>query len=219
MAWTRSEKPQPPGTKFKVPRNRRAERQRRARSRLRGRPGQRRPAGPHGAADRRRRRARQSAVRASIPARTARSATCRGWSPHARSGTLPLLIVQGVVMTELAAAADIVLPGSAYVEKDAIYTNDQGRVQAASRAIAPPGEALEDWQILVNLAPSLGLTLRVRERRTTCGARWPPPCRARAYAEADRLCSRGRSRPATGCRRRTPRNAGSGTSCSRTCRR
>ena len=45
-------------------------------------------------------------------------------------------------MTELAAAADIVLPGAAWVEKDAIYTNDQGRVQAASRAIAPPGEAL-----------------------------------------------------------------------------
>ena len=31
-----------------------------------------------------------------------------------------------------------------YVEKDAIYTNDQGRVQAASRAVAPPGEG---WAI------------------------------------------------------------------------
>ena len=68
-----------------------------------------------------------------------------------RSGTLPLLIVQGVVMTDLAAAADIVLPGAAWVEKDAIYTNDQGRVQAASRAIAPPGEAREDWQILAGV--------------------------------------------------------------------
>ena len=76
-----------------------------------------------------------------------------------RSGKLPLLIVQGVVMTDLAAAADIVLPGAAWVEKDAIYTNDQGRVQAASRAIAPPGEAREDWQILADLARSLGLTL------------------------------------------------------------
>ena len=57
-----------------------------------------------------------------------------------RSGTLPVLIVQGVVMTELAAAADFVLPGAAYVEKDAIYTNDQGRVQAAARAIVPPAK-------------------------------------------------------------------------------
>ena len=76
-----------------------------------------------------------------------------------RNGRLPLLAVQGVVMTELAAAADFVLPGAAYVEKDALYTNDQGRVQGAARAIVPPGEAREDWQILVNLAASLGLSL------------------------------------------------------------
>ena len=54
------------------------------------------------------------------------------------------------------------LPGAASLEKDAIYTNDQGHVQAASRAIAPPGEALEDWQILVNVARLLGLTLSYR---------------------------------------------------------
>jgi NADH-quinone oxidoreductase subunit G len=76
-----------------------------------------------------------------------------------RSSKLPLLIVQGVVMTGLVAAADIVLPGAAWVEKDAIYTNEQGRVQAASQAIAPPGEAREDWQILAGLARSLGLTM------------------------------------------------------------
>jgi NADH-quinone oxidoreductase subunit G len=76
-----------------------------------------------------------------------------------RNGTLPMLIVQGVVMTDLAAAADIVLPGAAWVEKDAIYTNEQGRVQAASKAINPPGEAREDWAILAGLASLLGLTL------------------------------------------------------------
>jgi NADH-quinone oxidoreductase subunit G len=80
-----------------------------------------------------------------------------------RKGLLPVLIVQGVVSTALTAAADIVLPGAAFVEKDAIYTNDQGRVQAASRAIAPPGEALEDWQILTNIARSLGVTLPYRD--------------------------------------------------------
>jgi len=79
-----------------------------------------------------------------------------------RNGKLPLLVVQGVVMTELAAAADFVLPGAAYVEKDAIYTNDQGRVQGAARAILPPGEAREDWQILANFGSLLGLTLPYR---------------------------------------------------------
>ena len=82
------------------------------------------------------------------------------WLVAARqSGALPLLIVQGVVMTELAAAADFVLAGSAYVEKDALYTNDQGHVQPGSRAIAPPGEARDDWDILVTLGQSLGLRL------------------------------------------------------------
>jgi len=57
-----------------------------------------------------------------------------------RTGRLPLLIVQGVLMTALAQAADIVLPGASWVEKDGAFVNGQGRLQAASRAIAPPGE-------------------------------------------------------------------------------
>jgi len=76
-----------------------------------------------------------------------------------RSGVLPVLVVQGVVMNELVAAADIVLPGAAFVEKDALFTNDQGRLQAVSRAIATPGEAREDWQILTNVGRALGLRL------------------------------------------------------------
>ena len=80
-----------------------------------------------------------------------------GLSTRARSGTLPLLIVQGVLLTDLARAADFVLPGASYVEKEASYTNDQGRLQGTARAIPPPGEAMEDWQILVNLGTALGV--------------------------------------------------------------
>jgi anaerobic selenocysteine-containing dehydrogenase len=82
------------------------------------------------------------------------------WITRARAdGKLPLLIVQGVVLTELARAADFVLPGAAYIEKEASYTNDKGRLQGAARAIPPPGEAMEDWQLLVNLAVALGVRL------------------------------------------------------------
>jgi NADH-quinone oxidoreductase subunit G len=81
-----------------------------------------------------------------------------GWIVEARrAGRLPVLIVQGVVLTDLARAADFVLPGASYVEKEASYTNDQGRLQGAARAIPPPGEAIEDWQILVNLSVVLGV--------------------------------------------------------------
>jgi NADH-quinone oxidoreductase subunit G len=75
-----------------------------------------------------------------------------------RAGRLPLLVVQGVLMTALAESADIILPGAAYVEKDATYTNGQGRVQAAAQVILPSGDATEDWQVLINVAVSLGVS-------------------------------------------------------------
>jgi NADH-quinone oxidoreductase subunit G len=79
------------------------------------------------------------------------------WIGAARkSGKLGLLIVQGVLLTEVSRAADIVLPGASWVEKDASYVNGDGRLQGAARAIAPPGEAQEDWQVLVNVGLALG---------------------------------------------------------------
>jgi NADH-quinone oxidoreductase subunit G len=80
------------------------------------------------------------------------------WLIEARkSGRLPLLVYQGVLQTDLSKIADVVLPGSAWVEKDATYTNEQGMVQAASKAINAPGESVEDWQILTSVAAALGL--------------------------------------------------------------
>jgi hypothetical protein len=73
-----------------------------------------------------------------------------------RSGQIGSLIVQGVLHTPLAEVADLVLPGAAWVEKDATYTNATGHVQAASRVIQPPGDAGEDWQILSKIALALG---------------------------------------------------------------
>jgi NADH-quinone oxidoreductase subunit G len=80
------------------------------------------------------------------------------WIVDARArGALPLLVVQGVLLTDLARAADFVLPGVSYVEKEASYTNDHGRLQGTARAIAAPGEAMDDWRILVNVAGALGV--------------------------------------------------------------
>jgi NADH-quinone oxidoreductase subunit G len=76
-----------------------------------------------------------------------------------RSGKLPCLIVQGVLLSPLAQAADVVLPGASWMEKDGAFVSGQGRLQAAARAIAPPGDAQEDWQIFVNVALALGVTL------------------------------------------------------------
>jgi len=82
------------------------------------------------------------------------------WLVEARqSGRVRALAVEAVVATDLSRAADFVLPGASYLEKDASYTNERGLVQAAARAIAPPGDAMEDWQILVNVGLSLGVGL------------------------------------------------------------
>ncbi len=54
--------------------------------------------------------------------------------------------------------ADVVLPGAAYTEKNALYVNTEGRVQETRRAIFPPGQAKEDWQIIAALAEKLGKT-------------------------------------------------------------
>jgi len=79
------------------------------------------------------------------------------WIVEARkAGLLETLIVHGVLMTELARAADVVLPGAAWVEKDATFVNGAGRLQAASAVITPPGEAQEDWQVFVNVGQALG---------------------------------------------------------------
>ena len=58
------------------------------------------------------------------------------------------VVYQGHHGAAAAAAADIILPGAAYTEKDATYVNLEGRVQRAYRANFPPGEAREDWSIL-----------------------------------------------------------------------
>jgi len=84
------------------------------------------------------------------------SARMRTWWNRQR---LPLLIVQGVLASELTDAADFVVPGATCAEKEASYTNDQGRLQGTVRALAPPGEAMEDWQIVRNLGRALGVAL------------------------------------------------------------
>ncbi len=55
--------------------------------------------------------------------------------------------------------ADVILPGAAYTEKNAVWVNTEGRVQHGRRAIFPPGEAREDWAILRALSAALDCAL------------------------------------------------------------
>ncbi|PPR55640.1 MAG: hypothetical protein CFH10_02476, partial [Alphaproteobacteria bacterium MarineAlpha4_Bin2] len=52
--------------------------------------------------------------------------------------------------------ANLILPGAAYTEKNAIYVNMEGRVQLAERATFPPGQARDDWAIIRALSAEIG---------------------------------------------------------------
>ena len=55
--------------------------------------------------------------------------------------------------------ADVILPAAAYTEKSATYVNTEGRVQRTQRAVAPKGDAREEWAIFRALSAYLGTTL------------------------------------------------------------
>lgn len=69
------------------------------------------------------------------------------------------VVYQGHHGDKGAQAADVVLPGAAYTEKDGLYVNTEGRVQRGVGAAFPPGEARADWKILRALSDVLGQTL------------------------------------------------------------
>jgi NADH-quinone oxidoreductase subunit G len=58
------------------------------------------------------------------------------------------IVYQGHHGDKGAELADLILPGSAYTEKDATYLNTEGRVQRTNAAVSPPGDAREDWKII-----------------------------------------------------------------------
>jgi NADH-quinone oxidoreductase subunit G len=158
VSWSRSEKQQPPTTQFRVPATD-APNVNGARDL-----GFVIGSGNDGAADLSGLRTEIEAGRVSVlyvvDPGPAGSIGDVSWLVDARqSGQLSVLVVQAAVASDLSAAADVVLPGAAWVEKDALFTNDQGLVQAASRVFAAPGDALDDWRILVDVAGALGTPL------------------------------------------------------------
>jgi len=80
-------------------------------------------------------------------------------SGHVRQAleALDFLLVQDIFLTETAQLADVVLPAAAWAEKEGTFTSTGRRVQWSHRAIAPPGEALDDLWVIGQVAQRLGL--------------------------------------------------------------
>ncbi|MGI9364958.1 MAG: formate dehydrogenase subunit alpha [Rhizobiaceae bacterium] len=77
---------------------------------------------------------------------------------HARGALAKLdhLVVQDIFLTETAWHADVVLPASVHAEKLGTYSNTNRQVQIGRPALPLPGEARQDWEIIVDLANRCG---------------------------------------------------------------
>jgi formate dehydrogenase major subunit len=78
---------------------------------------------------------------------------------HARMGMARLehLVVQDLFLTETAFHADVVLPASAFPEKDGTFTNTNRQVQMGRTALPLPGDTRQDWWIIQEIARRMGL--------------------------------------------------------------
>jgi formate dehydrogenase alpha subunit len=74
---------------------------------------------------------------------------------HALS-SLEFLVVQDIFLSETAAKADVVLPAASFAEKEGTYTNTERRVQISKKAIASPGLAKPDWEIICDVSRLVG---------------------------------------------------------------
>jgi formate dehydrogenase major subunit len=83
---------------------------------------------------------------------------------HAREALAKLehLVVQDIFLTETAAYADVVLPASAWPEKDGTVTNTNRQVQIGRKALPLPGDAREDWWITQEIARRMGVDWNYR---------------------------------------------------------
>jgi formate dehydrogenase major subunit len=78
---------------------------------------------------------------------------------HARQALAHLehLVVQDLFLTETAVYADVVLPASAWPEKDGTVTNTNRQVQMGRQALPLPGGAKPDWWITQEIGNRIGM--------------------------------------------------------------
>lgn len=68
---------------------------------------------------------------------------------------LQLLVVTGMLPNPTTRQAAVLLPGAGFSEKRGSMINVKGRLQRLNRAIFPPGNARDDWEILNDLIRAL----------------------------------------------------------------
>ena len=70
-----------------------------------------------------------------------------------------LVVSQEIFLSRTAERADVVLPGASFLEKEGTFVNFDRRFQRVRPAIAPPGEARTDFDVINAVAGALGADL------------------------------------------------------------
>ncbi len=78
---------------------------------------------------------------------------------------LDFLVVQDIFLTETARLADVVLPSKCFAEKEGTFCNTERRVQRVRKAVEAPGEAMDDWKIICEIAMRMGSAISYTDSR------------------------------------------------------
>jgi formate dehydrogenase alpha subunit len=72
---------------------------------------------------------------------------------------LDFLLVQDIFMTDTAKLADLVLPAAGFAEKNGTVVSSDRRVLRMRKAVNPPGEARQDWEIVSEIARRMSFNI------------------------------------------------------------
>ncbi|MFP4065038.1 MAG: formate dehydrogenase subunit alpha [Bacteroidales bacterium] len=72
---------------------------------------------------------------------------------------LDFLVVQDIFHTETTPYADVILPATAFAEKEGTFVNSDRRVLRVRKAVPPPGKARQDWEIVADIARRMGTSI------------------------------------------------------------
>jgi formate dehydrogenase alpha subunit len=72
---------------------------------------------------------------------------------------IDFLVVQDIFLTETAKFAHVVLPASSFAEKDGTFVNSDRRVLRVRKAVEMPGDAKEDWKIILEIAKKMNVNI------------------------------------------------------------
>ncbi|TAN36941.1 MAG: 2Fe-2S iron-sulfur cluster binding domain-containing protein [Verrucomicrobia bacterium] len=87
---------------------------------------------------------------------------------------LELLVTIDILPSAMTQAAHVVLPGASFAEKGGTFINAKGRMQQLNPAVASPGQARPEWQILSELLAAVS-SRALRDGQPRAANAWKKP--------------------------------------------